>query len=173
MSAPSHASSSQEHSSTLTNSRLSYEISVSTTQETTALVIKRKVNAADAGAAIAGIFTKLQAYLNTQGITPMGPPFTRTFSYHDGVLEFESGFPVSQNTLGTGDIVQTKLPASMVATTIHIGTQETSADAYAAIEQWLATHQRKQVGAPWEIYLTDPSQTTPEQSKMQIFYPIQ
>lgn len=137
-----------------------------------ALVIKGKVKAEKAGEAIGSILGKVGEYLGKNNSHPVGAPFTRTYQFEKGVLEFESGFPVSEGVAGNGEILSTELPKSKVATTVHVGSQETSENAYRAIHAWMAENGKKEAGAPWEVYLTDPSTTPDSESKMQIFFPI-
>lgn len=121
---------------------------------------------------IEAILGKIETYLKSKKIQPSGAPFTRTFKFENGVLEFESGFPVASKIPGQGEIVSTELPEGLVATTIHVGSQEDSPAAYEAIQKWMGANKKKEAGSPWEIYLTDPSSTPPEKTKMQVFFPV-
>jgi effector-binding domain-containing protein len=152
---------------------MKYEIVVKETQAQAALVIKGKVNIEQAGEAIGEILGKVGKHLEAKQISPAGAPFTRTFSFENGVLEFESGFPVPSGTTGEGEILATELPKAKVASTIHTGSQGKSEEAYNALHGWMDVNNVKAIGAPWEMYLTD-SETTPEdKAKMEICFPIQ
>lgn len=152
---------------------MNYEIIVKETSAQPALVIKGKVKIEQAGEAIGEILGKIGAYLETNQINPTGAPFTRTYNFVNGMLEFEAGFPVSEGTLGEGEILATELPKGKVATTIHIGSQDKSEEAYKALHIWMETNHVSPAGAPWEMYLTDPETTPEAEAKMQIFFPIQ
>ncbi len=135
-----------------------------------ALVIRGKAKIEEVGATIGEILNKVGAYLELNHTNPVGAPFTRTFKFEDGILEFESGFPINVPLAGQGEIIRTELPKGTVATTLHIGSQEDSPAAYEALEKWTNANNKKLVGAPWEVYLIDP--TSPEKNKLQIFFPI-
>ena len=66
----------------------------------------------------------------------------------------------------------TELPGALVATTVHVGPQETSELAYKAIHSWMAQNKKAEAGAPWEVYLTDPERTPADQAKTQICFPV-
>ena len=63
------------------------------------------------------------------------------------------------------EILVTELPKTKVATTIHVGSQEKSEEAYKALHIWMQENNAKEAGAPWEVYLAE--------SKMEIYFPIQ
>ena len=129
-----------------------------------ALVVKGRVQIEDAGEVIGGNIAAVDAYLKAAHIHPAGAPFTRTYSFENGVLEFESGFRVAAPAKGQGDVIATELPKSRVATTLHLGGGAESEAAYQAIHAWMAAHGKEPAGAPWEVYESD--------TKMQIFFPI-
>jgi effector-binding domain-containing protein len=152
-------------------SAMSYKIEMQDVPAQSALVIKSKVKVEQAGEAIGGILGRIGAYLGKQGLNPTGSPFTRTYSHKDGVLEFEAGFPVAASVKGDNDIIRTELPKGKVAVTTHIGSQDTSPEAYKALHVWMNKNGKKEAGAPWEMYIS-PDGTPEKDAKMQIFYPI-
>lgn len=153
-------------------SKMNYEIKTQIVEAQPALVIKGKVKIEEVGETISAILGKLEAYLTKQNMRPVGAPFTRTFNFADGIIEFESGFPVKEKIPSNGEVIGTELPKGLVASTIHVGTQETSQEAYEAIHVWMEKNHKKEAGAPWEVYLTDPASTPPEKNKLQVFFPI-
>lgn len=152
-------------------SAMSYQVEMQDVPAQTALVIRSKVKVEQAGEAIGGILGRIGAYLGKQGQNPAGAAFTRTYGHKDGVLEFEAGFPVAAGIKGDGDIIRTELPKSKVAVTTHIGSQDTSEEAYKAIHVWMAKNGKKEAGAPWETYVS-PEGTPEKDAKMLVFYPV-
>lgn len=151
---------------------MKYEIIVKEMTAQPALVIKGKVNVEQAGEAIGEILGKVGTYMEANHIQPLGAPFTRTYSFENGVLEFEAGFPVAKGTPGKGEILATELPQTKVATTLHLGSQAKSEEAYKALHIWMEKNNVREAGAPWEAYLTDPATTPEAESKMEIYFPI-
>jgi len=152
---------------------VSYQIEVQVLAAQPALVVKGKVRVEKAGDAIGGNIGAVATHLGAAKLKPAGAPFTRTYSFENGVLEFESGFPVAAGAKGKGDVIATELPNGMVATTIHVGDQATSEKAYEAIHAWMKANGKSPAGAPWEVYLTDPGETPASQARMQVFFPVQ
>ena len=65
------------------------------------------------------------------------------------------------------------LPGGPAATTMHTGPYDNLSDAYAAIEQWMATEGLAAAGAPWESYVTDPTDyPNPKELENQLFWPL-
>lgn len=141
-----------------------YEVQVLEVAAQPALVVKGKVKIELAGGAIGNNIGAVDAYLKDAHIQPVGAPFTRTYSFDNGIFEFESGFPIAVSATGKGDVIATELPKTKVATTVHVGDQATSEDAYNAIHAWIVANGKEVAGAPWEVYETN--------NKMQIFFPI-
>jgi effector-binding domain-containing protein len=129
-----------------------------------ALVIKGKVSIDKAGDAIGGKIGAVSAYLEKARLQPAGAPFTRTYSFENGVLDFEAGFPLAAAAKSLGELIATELPSANVATTVHMGDQATSENAYNALHAWMKANGKQPAGAPWEVYVAD--------DKMEIFFPI-
>jgi len=141
-----------------------YDIQVKDHAARPALVIKGKVKIEKAGDAIGGNIGAVGSHLKKSGLQPAGAPFTRTYKFEDGILEFESGFPLAEPAKSQGDLVATELPKAKVATTVHVGDQATSENAYNAIHAWMEANGKQPAGAPWEVYVAD--------DRMEIFFPV-
>lgn len=141
-----------------------YQIATEAVTAQPALVVRGKTNLKSAGSAIGGAIGTVGTFLRSIAQEPVGAPFTRTLSFENDVLEFETGFPVAAATSGAGEIIATELPKGEVVTTVHLGDQAGSEAAYAALHEWMASNGKNPAGAPWEVYVTDTS--------MQIFFPI-
>ncbi len=144
---------------------MKYDIQVKNHAAQPALVIKGKVKIEKAGEVIGGNIGAVSGHLKKSGLQPAGAPFTRTYQFADGVLEFESGFPLTEPTKSKDKLVATELPKCKVATTVHVGDHVTSENAYNAIQAWMEANGKQPAGAPWEVYVAD--------DRMEIFFPIQ
>lgn len=151
---------------------MGYQIETLQTKAQPALVIKGKAKVEEVGEAIGTILGKIGKYLGETKHQPKGAPFTRTFQFKDGIIEFEAGFPVEKKVAPRGEIITTELPSAQVVTTTHIGPQETTERAYEALHAWMNKNKKKEGGAPWEVYLTDSEKTPSDQAKTQIYFPI-
>ena len=149
-----------------------YQIELQDVSAQPTLVIKGKAKVEEVGPVIGGILERVEKFIVSKKSRATGAPFTRTLNFKDGILEFESGFPVEAKMAGSGEIVSAELPKGKVVTTIHVGSQETSQQAYEAIHNWLSKNKKSEAGAPWEVYLSDASVTPTESSKMQVYFPV-
>jgi AraC family transcriptional regulator len=65
------------------------------------------------------------------------------------------------------------LPGGTVAYTLHSGPYEELRGAYAAIESWMEEQGLTAAGAPWESYITDPTEhPNPADWKTEVFWPV-
>lgn len=136
------------------------------------LVLQGEIAAQEAGEAIGAALGAVAAHLEKIGAAPTGAPFTRTFSFENGRLSFEAGFPTAKPLAGAGKIKASELPAALVVTTVHTGPQETTESAYAALHGWMKKNGKAPAGAPWELYLDDPQSTPAAKQRTAIFFPI-
>lgn len=143
---------------------MNYVINVKDHAAQPALVIKGKIPVEKAGDAIGESIGTISNYLKKAKIQPTNAPFTRTYSFENGVLEFETGFTIAKPQRSDGKIIATELPKVQVATTVHVGGQSSSENAYDAIHAWMKTNGKAPAGAPWEVYVAD--------GKMEIYFPI-
>ena len=74
---------------------------------------------------------------------------------------------------GHGEIIADTLPGGPAVTTTHTGPYDKLRDAYAAMEKWMETKGLVAAGAPWESYVTDPTDyPDPKDWKTEIFWPV-
>lgn len=84
-----------------------------------------------------------------------------------------AGLPVPGGLTGEGRIEIGELPGGALATTAHLGPYDKLSEAHAALRSWLAKEGRSPTGAPWESYVTDPTeQPDPEKWETRLFHPL-
>ncbi|MCX6125624.1 MAG: GyrI-like domain-containing protein [Proteobacteria bacterium] len=159
-------------SSAKENKFQSYRIEIENLESQRVLVMKGKCDLHVIGELIGQNLKKIGEHLNGLHSAPIGPPFTRTLNMQNNLIEFETGFPVSNAVVGTTDFLISSLPKTTAAFTTHTGSQDTSELAYQAIHDWIMQNSWKETGAPWEVYLANPEATSPAESIMKIFYPV-
>lgn len=152
---------------------MSYDFTKKRVTETPFLFMKRRVKAAEIGAALGEILPAVYGYATQKGIAFAGPPVCR---YHDmsaeGVL-MEAGMPVQAAREVEGGLQMGSLPGGEVVSTIHRGPYDTLREAHVAIEAWLKENQLQPSGGPWEVYLTDPGQVPdPADWETEVVWPI-
>ena len=138
------------------------------------LIVRRRVKRSEIAATIAETLPHIFVYAQQNGIALAGLPFTRYVEMGPGMVTMEPGMRVAGPAASSqGEIVADTLPGGPVATTTHTGPYDNLSDAYAAIEQWMAAEGLAAAGAPWESYVTDPTDyPDPKDWKTEVFWPV-
>ena len=139
---------------------MAYEVKTEQRHEQPAAVVRGRVATDGIAEFIGGAFGEVMAAITAQHLAVMGPPFGRYHVLETG-FEVEAGFPTSGPVEPVGRVTPGTLPGGEVATTMHVGSYDGVAEAYTAVEQWLAAHELAPTGDPWESYLDGPEVPQP------------
>jgi len=102
-------------------------------------------------------FAAIREYLSAHGVTQAGPPFARRTVVGEKVT-IEAGYPVREPIAGDNYIRPSRLPQCSAAIAVHYGGQQSVAETYGAVRDWLAIHDYAEGGSAWEVYLADPAE---------------
>jgi len=128
-----------------------------TLSERPTAVVVDTVAVGDVGPWISSAFGRVAAVLAAQRVEPAGPPYARYFDAGDRRFRVEAGFPVRRAIDPEAGVVPSTLPGGDAATTVHAGPYERIGDAHDRLAAWCDAHGLADAGAPWEVYLTDPT----------------
>ncbi len=119
------------------------------------------------------LFGEVYEYIQQSGQTPSGMPFSIYYSMDGDSVDLECGMPVAQPMEGMGRIEAGELPGGTVAAVTHAGPYDALPQTWAALTEWMSSQGLQAAGAPWEVYVTDPT-AEPDQSKWRtdIFFPV-
>ncbi|MBW8051757.1 MAG: hypothetical protein FVQ77_15760 [Cytophagales bacterium] len=123
---------------------------------------------------LATLFGEIMTHIERSGATVTGQPFSIWHKWDpEGLCVLEAGMPVAETGEGSGRVTAGEIPAGSIATASHFGKYEELARVYNAIEDYVRDNRYTVAGAPWEVYVTDPTQE-PDTSKWetQIFFPV-
>ena len=125
------------------------------------------------GQVMGPLFGEVYGYIQQSGQTPAGMPFSIYYSMDGDSIDLQCGIPVAQSMEGTGRIEAGELPGGTVATVTHAGPYEALPQTWAALMEWIRSQGLQPAGAPWEVYVTDPT-AEPDRSKWRtdIFFPV-
>ncbi len=152
---------------------MNYKIVVRETDPQPMMAIRATCRAAEIGAILQEILPEVWRFLEAKKVKPAGPPFTRFFSYDDGVVDLEGGIPVEKTVDGEGRIAAGELPGGPAATTLHIGPYNTLPEAHDALHTWMHEHNKVSAGPQWEFYRTDPGrEPDPSRWETELIWPI-
>lgn len=138
-----------------------------------ALVMRRRAAQSEIAATLGEILPAVFTHAQRAGIPLAGPPFTRYLSGGPGLFSLEAGMAIAGPAQPTGEIEVAELPGGPAAVAVHVGAYDSLGQTHAAIERWIADHGHAVVGAPWEVYVTDPGeQPNPADWRTEVLYPI-
>lgn len=143
------------------------------------LVVRRRVRRAEIAATIGAALPKVFLHAQQHGLAIAGYPITRYLETSVGLVTLETGMRVTAHSGcwtvadGQGEVLAETLPDGPAAATIHCGPYDQLPDAYAAVEEWIATNGFRENGAPWEAYLNDPvDHPNPQDWKTEVYWPF-
>ena len=134
--------------------------------------VRETVRQDDLAAALGRIFQAVGQVVSQQRIEKDGSLFARYHSFGE-TIDLEAGVPVKSAIQPEGDVRPNELPSGPAAIAVHAGPYETLSQTYEAIQGWLEATGRTASGAPWEIYLTDPSmEPDPAKWLTEVIFPL-
>jgi|SRR6185295_18272162 len=147
------------------------DIEIKDVEKQTTLVVKRTIKRADNVATLRSILGKVGKVLGSKNITPTVPATMARYnkSAKEGMVDIEGGVIVPAGSKGEGEVVVSDLPAGKVAFAVHTGPYENLPKTYEGMKAALAEKGLKDANISWEIYVTDPSVTKPEESKTEVY----
>ena len=115
-----------------------------------------------------------------KGYAPVGPPLGLYFNSPEQVpleeLLWELQCPLPDDTAAiepdAGGMGIKKVPGVEVASTVHKGPFDEVGKIYGMLGEWINANGYEIVGAPEEVYLSDPSSTPPEELTTEIRFPV-
>lgn len=151
-----------------------YDISIKQIPAQFAAVVRADATAATMPDIIRDGFTAAAAAVQASGAAFAGPPFFSMSTPPDeDPTEIEVGFPVAAPFTDRDGVLGVEVPAMMVAAAVHRGPYDEVGPVYQAVWAWIQEHGHAGVGAPREVYLNSPGDTTkPEDYLTEIQFPI-
>jgi AraC family transcriptional regulator len=124
------------------------------------------------GPTLHGCFGVVGQEMQAQGAQMAGPPLCRYTRWGESDCDLEAGAPTDR-LLQDADGVRALALGGRVATAVHVGPYERLHQSWTEGRQWLEAQGLQAVGAPWEVYLTDPGkEPDPEKWQTALFFPI-
>ena len=133
-----------------------------------ALTIRTRTRVSGIPALFKKGYTSIVQLLKEHGKVPAGPPFALYYNMDMDDLEVEFGFPVDELLQGSASIMASTTPTGKAVTTLYIGPYEEIEPAYDFLMKWCADNSLILNGVAYEVYLNDPSNTSPEMLKTQV-----
>jgi effector-binding domain-containing protein len=134
-----------------------------------ALTIRTRTRIRDIATLFDKGYSSIARLLKERGKEPADPPFAIYYSMDmDNDIEVEFGFPVDEHLEGSGSITASTTPSGKAVTTLYVGPYDEVEPAYDFLMKWCTDNSLIMSGAAYEVYLNDPSRTSPDMLKTQI-----
>ncbi len=136
------------------------------------LAVRTRVSVQELPQALGQTYGAIAQYLGEQGACPAGPPFVAYYNMDMDDLDVEIGFPVAKALPGRDEIQAGEIPGGKMATCLYTGPYEGIEPAYEALSQFVAENGHEPTGVAYEMYLSDPDETAPQDLQTQILFPL-
>ncbi len=154
---------------------MSYTIETKDLPEQPILCVRRRVKRSEISATIGGSLGAIFAHAMQHGVGTTGHPITRYIEMSAGIVTMEPAMRVASHPPAdpSGNVLNETLPAGATAFTTHMGAYDALPAAYTALEEWMHDNGYVPGGAPWEDYITDPSEDPdPAKWRTDVYWPI-
>jgi effector-binding domain-containing protein len=151
---------------------MSGDIKVITTKEKSGIAVREKVKYADIGPAMGRMFGEVAGYMTRKGLPMTGAPFCYYYSWADGSVDMEVGFPSSAKNKEDGRFHSFALPAVKAAFMKHVGPYDKLMESYQKMEKQMKEQGLRPADHMWEIYMNDPEKTAPAELVTELYWPV-
>jgi effector-binding domain-containing protein len=150
-----------------------YEISIKDLLPQATACVRVCIQPEKISSVLGEILPQISNYLESFGISPSGPAFSRYFEMKADLVDLEAGLPVPAAITAKGQILSGELPGGRAAVTWHMGSYAGISQAYEALQVWIEDQGHEPAGPPWEVYWTNPGEVpNPADWKTEVIYPI-
>jgi effector-binding domain-containing protein len=137
------------------------------------LTIRDTCSPSTISAKLESIYKEVSKTITKNGLMQAGAPFAIYHSYSPSQFDLEAGIPVNKSGKDSGHIKTGEIKAGKAVVADYFGPYQGTENAHRAIEEYLKKNNKTAIGAPWEVYMTDPgSVTDPSQLLTIIYYRI-
>jgi predicted DNA-binding transcriptional regulator YafY/effector-binding domain-containing protein len=121
---------------------------------------------------IGGVYGEVMGLLGQQGVQPAGAPFAIYHNMDMKDLDVEAGFPVAGPFKAGGRVRQGVIPGGRTVVAVHKGPYDQMHTVYNEITALIAREKAVPTGLCYEVYLSDPQVTKPEDLLTEVDFPL-
>ncbi len=119
------------------------------------------------------IYGEIMGAVQSTGGAPAGMPFARYHDMQANEVDLECGIPVASAVETSGRVAASELPGGRVVTVTHVGPYDQLKGTWDGIMAWVQSEGLTLNGAPWEVYVDDPTTVDPSTLRTEIYVPVQ
>ncbi|MBK9523464.1 MAG: SRPBCC family protein [Bacteroidetes bacterium] len=112
--------------------------------------------------------------MKKQNLEMAGSPFAFYFSESSVNFDLAAAIPVNKPGKADGNVQAGEIKAGNALLVRFFGPYELTAKAHTAIHEYIGAHNKKIIGAPWEVYVTDPGlEKDTAKWETDVYYPVE
>lgn len=137
------------------------------------LFVHGKANEKNIGLFLGGSYQKIGVVIKKQNLTMSGAPFAIYYTDSQTEWEMDACVPVSASAKNEGDVKAGKMNSGNAVVAHFFGSYDQTKIAYTVLKEYIASHNKQIVGAPWEVYITDPmAEKDTAKWQTDVYFPI-
>jgi effector-binding domain-containing protein len=144
------------------------------TEEQLLATYKTTTNLQNVSADIGASYMKIGEFMKKNKLEIAGPVLAIYHSFSPEKIEMECGVPIGKEVKGDGTVNVIKKPAENAVVGHYYGPYTGFENAHNAINKYIKENNKKVIGAPWEVYITDPGvEKDTAKWLTEIYYPVE
>ncbi|MCB0702033.1 MAG: SRPBCC family protein [Candidatus Kapaibacterium sp.] len=122
---------------------------------------------------MAKAYGQLVTNIQVNGMEMSGPPITITTKWEENEYEFDNCIPI-ENLKGdlSAGVFKTETYSGTAIKVEHVGSYANMNNSYDVILAYISQLGLEIVGNPWEVYISDPSNTPEDKLLTNIYFPV-
>lgn len=120
-------------------------------------------------------YEKINNYIDSVKLKKILSPITIYHFWSDSLVDIEIGIPISSETVVVNNKIKlNKIDTGTYISAIHYGAYDRLPETYFGINEWMRKNKATIIGAPWEMYITDPAkEANPQKWETAINFPVE
>ena len=151
---------------------MALEFAIKEVEAQPAACIRTKTTMDKLGEVMGPMFGEIMGAVQPTGVTPAGMPFARYYDMQGNDVDVECGIPLSSAVETSGRVAASDLPGGRVATVTHVGPYDQLKATWEGIMGWVQAEGLTPSGAPWEVYVDDPTKVDAPKLRTEIYVPV-
>lgn len=127
------------------------------------------------GVAMGVAMGQIQGFVAANGLALTGPPLAVNTAEGADVFIFDVGQPIDALPAAPpvdGPVKVGQTPSGKAVKAVAIGPYGKLGETYGRTLAWMGLRGLEQAGPSWEVYVSDPTSTPPDQLVTHVFYPV-
>lgn len=152
------------------------KIELTTSKDMTVATVKDSCSLVELSPRLGALYGEIISEMQKGKADHAGQPFAIYHSFSPQKIVFEAGLPIDKSFEPDlkGRVKVWGMKGTDVVLAHHYGSYESTEQTHYKVDDWIKANNKTVVGAPWEVYVTDPTvEKDTAKWYTQIYYPVQ